>query len=97
MSAALKNVGYYYDMTAATLYMTTEFEKKSNTYGTNEYHMLNRILDRFPKPWMRRSLCNFQIISCNNDTKLLCQAQNHPRTPQRHCLAHKVFQIYSLA
>ena len=48
MSSALKNVGYYYDITAATLYMTSEFQKNSNTYGTSEYHMLNRILGRFP-------------------------------------------------
>ena len=53
MSAALKNVGYYYDMTAATLYMTTEFEKNSNVYGTNEYRMLNRILDRFPNAHLK--------------------------------------------
>lgn len=53
MSAALKNVGYYYDMTVATLYMTTEFEKNSNTYGTNEYHMLNRILNRFPNAHLK--------------------------------------------
>ena len=53
MSAALKNVGYYYDMTAATLYMTSEFQKNSNTYGTNEYHMLNRILGRFPNAHLK--------------------------------------------
>ena len=53
MSAALKNAGYYYDMTTATLYMTAEFEKNSNTYGTNEYHMLNRILGRFPNAHLK--------------------------------------------
>ena len=53
MSAALKNVGYYYDMTTATLYMTTEFEKNSNAYGTSEYRMLNRILDRFPNAHLK--------------------------------------------
>ena len=37
MSAALKNAGYYYDMTTATLYMTAEFEKNSNTYGSNHW------------------------------------------------------------
>ena len=53
MSASLKDVGYYYDMTAATLYMTAEFEKNSNTYGTSEYRMLNRILDRFPNAHLK--------------------------------------------
>ena len=48
ITAALKNTGYYYDFPTATLYMTAHFEKSSNSYGTNEYRMLNRILDKFP-------------------------------------------------
>lgn len=48
ITAALKNAGYYYDFATTTLYMTAEFEKNSNTYGTNEYHLINRILAKFP-------------------------------------------------
>ena len=48
ITAALKNAGYYYDFATTTLYMTAEFEKNSNTYGTNEYRLINRILAKFP-------------------------------------------------
>ena len=48
ITTALKSTGYYYDFATATLYMTADFEKNSNSYGTNEYRMLNRILDKFP-------------------------------------------------
>lgn len=48
ITAALKNAGYYYDFATTTLYMTAEFEKNSSTYGTNEYHLINRILAKFP-------------------------------------------------
>ena len=53
VSAALKNAGYYYDFATATLYMTAEFEKNSNAYGTNEYHLMNRILAKFPNATLK--------------------------------------------
>ena len=53
VSAALKNAGYYYDFATATLYMTAEFEKNSNSYGTNEYHLMNRILAKFPNATLK--------------------------------------------
>ena len=53
VTAALKNAGYYYDFATATLYMTAEFEKNSNSYGTNEYHLMNRILAKFPHATLR--------------------------------------------
>lgn len=53
VSAALKNAGYYYDFAAATLYMTAEFEKNSNAYGTNAYHLMNRILAKFPNATLK--------------------------------------------
>ena len=33
--------------------MTADFEKNSNSYGTNEYRMLNRILDKFPNATLK--------------------------------------------
>lgn len=53
VTAALKNAGYYYDFATATLYMTAEFEKSSNSYGTNEYHLMNRILAKFPNATLK--------------------------------------------
>ena len=53
VTAALKNAGYYYDFATATLYMTAEFEKNSNAYGTNEYHLMNRILTKFPNATLK--------------------------------------------
>ena len=53
ITTALKNTGYYYDFATATLYMTADFEKNSNSYGTNEYRMLNRILDKFPNATLK--------------------------------------------
>lgn len=53
VTAALKNAGYYYDFATATLYMTAEFEKNSNAYGTNEYHLMNRILAKFPNATLK--------------------------------------------
>ena len=53
VTAALKNAGYYYDFATATLYMTAEFEKNSNAYGTNEYHLMNRILSKFPNATLK--------------------------------------------
>ena len=53
VTAAMKNAGYYYDFATATLYMTAEFEKNSNSYGTNEYHLMNRILAKFPNATLK--------------------------------------------
>ncbi len=53
ITTALKNAGNYYDFATATLYMTAEFEKNSNTYGTNEYHLMNRILTKFPNAHLK--------------------------------------------
>ena len=53
ITAALKNAGHYYDFATATLYMTAEFEKNSNSYGTNEYHLMNRILAKFPNATLK--------------------------------------------
>ena len=33
--------------------MTAEFEKNSNAYGTNEYHLMNRILAKFPNATLK--------------------------------------------
>ena len=53
VTAALKNAGYYYNFATATLYMTAEFEKNSNSYGTSEYHLMNRILAKFPNATLK--------------------------------------------
>ena len=48
ISAALKASGHYYDFDTNTLYLSNAFAKNSNTYGTNEYHLLNQILGQYP-------------------------------------------------
>ena len=53
ITTALKNTGYYYDFATTTLYMTADFEKNSNSYGTNEYHLMNRILAKFPNATLK--------------------------------------------
>lgn len=53
ITTSLKNTGYYYDFATATLYMTAEFEKNSNSYGTNEYSLVNRILAKFPNATLK--------------------------------------------
>lgn len=68
ISAALKSAGHYYDFDSNTLYMTPSFQKNSNTYGTNEYRMMNTILDQYPNARLevfkskRRDLLTYEMM-----------------------------------
>lgn len=47
MKAALKESGHYIDINAGIVYVTKDFEKKSQIYGTRECKILDQILSQF--------------------------------------------------
>ena len=48
MNASLRTAGHYIDIPGKTVYITKQFQKKAEQYGTTEYDKYCEIEQRFP-------------------------------------------------